>query len=75
VFNLLKTEFLLNNIYTNSVRTSQETSRLHYKAQPVNAVWGNNRCLLENHREHTNALCGQNAAFWYVKAGGTYTNH
>jgi hypothetical protein len=33
--------------YTNPVRTSQET---HYvstaKAQPVNAVWGNSRCLL-----------------------------
>jgi hypothetical protein len=22
------------------------TLRLHYKAQPVNAVWGNSRCLL-----------------------------
>jgi hypothetical protein len=29
----------------------------------------------ENHKEHTNTLCGQNAEFWYVKAGGTYTNH
>jgi hypothetical protein len=28
------------------VRTSQETSRLGYRAQPVNAVWGNSRCLL-----------------------------
>jgi hypothetical protein len=29
----------------------------------------------ENHTEHTNTLCGNNAEFWYVKAGGTYTNH
>jgi hypothetical protein len=29
----------------------------------------------ENHTEHTDALCGQNAAFQYVKAGGTYSNH
>jgi hypothetical protein len=29
----------------------------------------------ENHTEHTDTLCGQNAVFWYVKAGGTYTNH
>jgi hypothetical protein len=29
-----------------AVRTSQETSRLRYRAQPVNAVWGNSRCLL-----------------------------
>jgi translation initiation factor IF-1 len=28
----------------------------------------------ENHTEHTNTLCGQNAEFWYVKAGGTYSN-
>jgi hypothetical protein len=26
----------------------------------------------ENHTEHTNTLCGQNAEFHYVKAGGTY---
>jgi hypothetical protein len=29
----------------------------------------------ENHTEHTDTLCGQNAGFWYVKAGGTYSNH
>jgi hypothetical protein len=26
----------------------------------------------ENHTEHTDTMCGQNAEFWYVKAGGTY---
>jgi hypothetical protein len=29
----------------------------------------------ENRTEHTNALCVQNAVFYYVKAGGTYSNH
>jgi hypothetical protein len=29
----------------------------------------------ENHTEHTDTLCGQNVEFWYVKAGGTYSNH
>jgi hypothetical protein len=29
----------------------------------------------ENRTEHTDTLCGQNAEFWYVKTGGTYTNH
>jgi hypothetical protein len=29
----------------------------------------------ENHTEHTNTLCVQNSGFWYVKAGGTYSNH
>jgi hypothetical protein len=27
----------------------------------------------ENHTEHINTLCGQNAEFLDVKAGGTYT--
>jgi hypothetical protein len=25
----------------------------------------------ENHTEHTNTLCGQNAEFWHIKACGT----
>jgi hypothetical protein len=29
----------------------------------------------ENHTGHTDASCGQNAEFWYVKTGGTYSNH
>jgi hypothetical protein len=28
----------------------------------------------ENHTEHTDTPCGQNAEFWCVKAGGKYTN-
>jgi hypothetical protein len=51
-------------IYKNSVRTSQET---HY-----NTATKDNRLMLfretsdvycENHMEHTNTLCGQNAEF------------
>jgi hypothetical protein len=56
------TEFLLNN--KNSVRTSQET---HY----VTATKPNRLMLFretvavccENHTEHTDTLCGQNAGF------------
>jgi hypothetical protein len=29
----------------------------------------------ENHTEHINTLCGQKSEFWYVKVGGTYSNH
>jgi hypothetical protein len=29
----------------------------------------------ENHKEHTDTLCGQNAKFWRVKTGGTYSDH
>jgi hypothetical protein len=25
--------------------------------------------------EHTDTLCGQNAEFWCVKAGGMYSKH
>jgi hypothetical protein len=35
-----------------------DTLRLRYKAQPVNAVWGNSRCLLRNCTEHINTLLG-----------------
>jgi hypothetical protein len=29
----------------------------------------------DNHTEHINILCGQNAEFSCVKVGGTYNNH
>jgi hypothetical protein len=29
----------------------------------------------ENHTEHTDTLCGQNAEIWYVKADGTYNSN
>jgi hypothetical protein len=29
----------------------------------------------ENHTEHTNTLCGQNAELQYVIADGTYSSH
>jgi hypothetical protein len=63
-------------IYKDSVRTSQET---HY----VSATKANRLMLFretvdvycENHTEHTDTLCKQDAEFWCVKAGGTYSNH
>jgi hypothetical protein len=72
--NPLRTEFL-QIIYNNSVRTSQET---HY----VSATKPNRLMLFretvavscENHTEHTRTLCGQNTEFYYVNAGGTYSN-
>jgi hypothetical protein len=29
----------------------------------------------ENRTKHINTLCGQDVEFYYVKEGGTYTNH
>jgi hypothetical protein len=63
-------------IYNNPVRTSQET---HY----ISATKPNRLMLFretvavycENHMEHTDTLCGQNAGFWYVKADGKYSDH
>jgi hypothetical protein len=54
----LETEFLLNNIYKFSSYLTGNTLRHHYKAQPVNAVWGNSHGFFENHTEHTDTLCG-----------------
>jgi hypothetical protein len=32
-------------------------SRLRYRAQPVNTVWGNSRFCCENRTEHTDIVC------------------
>jgi translation initiation factor IF-1 len=61
-------------IYRNSVRTSQETH--HVSATKPNRVmlFGETVTVYcENHTKHTNTLCGENAEFLCVKAGGTYT--
>jgi hypothetical protein len=59
-----------------SVRTSQET---HYvsatKPNRLMLCRGIIAVYCENHTEHINTLCGQNAEFLIVKAGGTYSNH
>jgi neutral trehalase len=60
-------------IYKNSVRTSQET---HY----VSATEPNRLMLFretvavycENHTEHMNTLCGQNAEFCYMYKSSPY---
>jgi hypothetical protein len=46
LFTPLKTEFLHNFINKSSLYLTGNSLRLRYKAQPVNAVWGNSRCLL-----------------------------
>jgi hypothetical protein len=61
-------------MYKNPIRTSQET---HY----VSATKTNRLMLFretvavccENHTEHTDTRWGQNAEFWYIKAGGIYS--
>jgi hypothetical protein len=70
----LKTDFLLNITYKFSLYLTGNTLRLHYKAQPVNAVGETVAVYCEKHTEHIDTLCGQNTEIWYVKAGGTYSD-
>jgi hypothetical protein len=60
----LKTEFLHNFFYINSVRTSQET---HYvSAIKTNRLMRFREIIAvncKNHTEHINILCGQNVEF------------
>jgi hypothetical protein len=47
----------------------ENTQRLYYKDQPVNAVQQNDRWLFETHK-----LCRQTADFFNAKIGGIYTH-
>jgi hypothetical protein len=60
-FNPLKHELRLNNIKKLSPYFKENTNRLHYKDQLLNAIWGNNRCFYENHTKPKSTICGQNA--------------
>jgi hypothetical protein len=63
-------------IYTNPVRTSQETHYVSTTKTNRLILFGETVAVYcENHMEHTDTLCGQDAEFWCVKAGGTYSNH
>jgi hypothetical protein len=49
-------EVHLNNIYISSSHLTENKLRLRYRDQPINAVWGNSRCLFENRTEHTDTV-------------------
>jgi hypothetical protein len=69
IINPLQTEFLLNNIiYKSSSYLTGNILLLHYKAQPVNAVWGNSRCLLwEPYGTHRYTLVDRTQCFSMLK--------
>jgi hypothetical protein len=61
-------------IYTNSIHTSQETP--HVSAAEINLLMLFRETVAvycEKHTEHTDALCGHNAEFWYVKSRRNHT--
>jgi hypothetical protein len=59
----------------NSARTSQETYYVSATKPSWLMLFGRTVAVYcENHTEHTDTLCGQNAEFWCVK-GGICSNH
>jgi hypothetical protein len=63
-------------LYKESVHTSQETHYVSAKKPNRLMLFGERVAVYcENHTEHTDTLCGQNAEFWYVKASGTSSDH
>jgi hypothetical protein len=68
--------FTRDFIYENTVRTSQET---HYvsatKLSRLKLFEETVAIYYENHTEHIDILCGQNAEFLHVEAGGRHGNH
>jgi hypothetical protein len=65
----------LQIIYKNPVCTSQETHYVSATKPNRSMLFGERVAVYcENHTEHTNALCGQNAEFRYVKADRTYSD-
>jgi hypothetical protein len=61
-------------IYTSSVRTSQETHYVTATKPNRLMLFGETAAVYcENHMEHINTLCGQNADLLNIKAGGTYS--
>jgi hypothetical protein len=63
-------------IHKYSVRTSQEPHVSLTKTN-LSLLCGENKISVycESHTKHTNALCGQNAVFYFIKTGGTYKNN
>ena len=54
---ILKRVIPINNIFKNPKPTSQKTSFVYYKGQYVNAVYVNNRCLMQApHETHKDAV-------------------
>jgi hypothetical protein len=63
-------------ICKNSVRTTQDTGYVSStKTNQLILFREKVTVYCENHTKPTNALCGQNAEFYYVKADGIYGNH
>jgi hypothetical protein len=63
-------------IYTNPVRTSQETHYVSTTKPNLLMLFEETVAVYcENHTKHIHTLCGQNAEIWYFKAGGIYSNH
>jgi hypothetical protein len=64
----------LNSLYI--VRTSQETHHISATKPTRLMLFGETAAVYcENHTEHADTLCGQNAEFKCAKAVGTYYSY
>jgi hypothetical protein len=59
----MKPKMHTSNISKFTFNLTVNTLRLRYKPQPVNVVRETVAVYCENHTEHTDTLCGQNAEF------------
>jgi hypothetical protein len=65
----------MKSILRNIVRTSQEAHHISATTPNQLMLFGETVAVYcENHTEHTDTLLGQNAEFWCVTVGGTYSN-
>jgi hypothetical protein len=61
-------------VFINPVRTSQETHHVSTTKPNRLMLFGETVAVYcENHTEHTDTLCGQNAEFFSVKVSGIYS--
>jgi hypothetical protein len=69
--NTLKCDNDLIYMHKFSSYLRENTVQVHYKKQSVNAVWGNNVCLLSDSHKTWLQWVGKKAKFLNVTAGGT----
>jgi hypothetical protein len=75
VINPLKIEFLPNHIYKFSSYLTRNILLHGYESNRLMLFGETVAVYCENHTEHTDTLCEQNAEFSCAKAGGTYSDH
>jgi hypothetical protein len=67
--------FQITGVKTNYFPSHRNHNAFPWQRQPVNDIWGNNRCQLEESYEtHNYTLWVKRRVFFNGQAGGTYSN-